>query len=464
MFQSIRGPTGAVIFVNLLLAVVAFLKDTLYAIYFGTQQEADQLALSFFIADTLGNGLFAAVLASACVPKLTELTLSGDEARLRSSIRWAVIGTAAIGLLLASLCAIFSVPLLGSFGAELAPRGQDTSTALLLLMLPITLLAPLGAVGTSVLQAQREFIRPAVAPVLLNGVLLAAIVVALALQLPHESGVYVYAMCVTGAAAVMAVYVWQPIVGTRGGVRLTDRLLPRLDPVVRADVREMAAAALPYFFILLTSQTVLLVERYLASQLEVGTIAGLNYAYRISQFPIWVFAAAISAVVLPSLSEWIRSREWHKLQQRLHRSVLAITALTLPLSLLFYVFHEPIVALLFLRGSFDHSSLALTSGMLQSYALCMVGQGISTVVLRYFLAAGQMSRALLVFILSGAVTIALDLVLVARLGAPGIGYAAACGWSLNAVCLWLMMVRSLRMTMKKEGFADGQITSHHSSL
>jgi peptidoglycan biosynthesis protein MviN/MurJ (putative lipid II flippase) len=59
--------------------------------------------------------------------------------------------------------------------------------------------------------------------------------------------------------------------------------------------------ALPYALILISSQGILLFERYLASSIEpVGGISSMSLSYRITQFPIWVFAAAISRVILPN--------------------------------------------------------------------------------------------------------------------------------------------------------------------
>ena len=53
----------------------------------------------------------------------------------------------------------------------------------------------------------------------------------------------------------------------------------------------------------LASRAYVIVERSLASGLDEGSLASLNYAFKVSNLPVTVLAGAVCTVIFPRLSE-----------------------------------------------------------------------------------------------------------------------------------------------------------------
>ncbi|WP_461479591.1 murein biosynthesis integral membrane protein MurJ [Paenibacillus sp. PvR148] len=457
---------GSLIVINLMLAAVAFLKDMVYAMYFGTTAAADALGLAYFITDTMANGLLAAALGAACVPQFAKLAALGKKERLRRTLRNTTGVVAFSTVLLAAGFVFLGQGMTEWIRPDLTPAEQMMSWNLLLILLPIVVFFPLSAVFASMLQVRGRFNIPAIGPVLFNIVLLVIIAWAYGVRIPQSYGVYVYAFSIVLGGLLMLLltwYVWwrhrKTMESEAVQVEMEKRGYDRLD------ASGISKVFVPYLFILISMYSVSFVERYLASQQGTGTISGLNYAYRVSQFPMWVFVAAVSAVVLPSMSKWISLREWTKIRKQMVTSLLWILAVTVPTAILFYTARDPLISLLFLRGSFDYTSLRTTSDMLAGFSLSIIGQGISTIILRFYLALGKMYVPLAIFIVSAAFNIVLDFYFIRIYGSPGLGYGAACGWGINALMLMICLFLTLRSQAKEKGAVTyEQVLGHHSRI
>jgi putative peptidoglycan lipid II flippase len=217
----------------------------------------------------------------------------------------------------------------------------------------------------------------------------------------------------------------------------------------RQDHRQLWSAFLPYLVIILIGQIVYFMERKWASGMETGTVAGLNYAFRLSQLPIWVFVAAVYSVVLPSMSQDVALQRKARLTLTITRAFKSILIVTLPTTLFLYDLRVPIVSLLFQRGAFDEHSVRMTADMVGGYALSIAGLSISAVCLRYFLAAGKMILPIGITLMSTGMNLAADYVLKDSFGAAGLGYGAAIGASVNAALFLLCVCGELDISLRE---------------
>jgi peptidoglycan biosynthesis protein MviN/MurJ (putative lipid II flippase) len=204
----------------------------------------------------------------------------------------------------------------------------------------------------------------------------------------------------------------------------------------------------PYLLIILASQSVLYFERYLASLLDEGSVSGLNYAYRLAQFPNWVFAAAIGTVILPAMSKSQGLGNTHEMQSMFDKSLRWILILSAPVSILLYGLREPIVSIFLQRGAFDAVSMGLTTDVLKGYSLAIVAQSIAIIGLRVFIASGKMFFPLFSFFFSSTVNIIADLFLINHLGLSALGYGAAIGAIINAVLIIYGLKNNLGLNIR----------------
>jgi peptidoglycan biosynthesis protein MviN/MurJ (putative lipid II flippase) len=157
----------------------------------------------------------------------------------------------------------------------------------------------------------------------------------------------------------------------------------------------------------------------------------------------------VYSVVLPSLSQDLALHRRDKLRLTLSKAFNHTFMVTLPTTLIFYFLRVPIVSILFQRGAFDIDSVQMTSEVLKGYALSIIGLSLSAVCIRYFLAAGKMLVPIVVTIVSSSINICADYILKGLYGAAGLGYGAAIGATVYAVCLLLLVSFMLQISYHK---------------
>lgn len=442
------------VIVNILLAGVAFLKDILLARYFGTSYQADSLYLAFFLPDIIGNGLLAASIGIACVPVFASVAQSGINAHNNQMVKKVLV----ITFLLSSCFFLALLPgakwFFSHFSQDLLLGHQQITYHYFLIMLPIVVLSPIAIIAASILQVTGHFTKPALMPVVFNLILLFSILVCVYFEYPLLMGGYVYSSSLLISSLLVFLLTWFFVLKTKD-ISLKTFIRPiSLLKIKNDEIQLFFKVLIPYFCILLTQQIIFLIERFSASTLEIGTISGLTYAYRISQFPIWVFIAAINTVLLPTISKLREDVNNINLKQVITKSFLVVLVISSLISVLFYTLGDWILSLLFLQGAFNQESLRITNDIFEGYALSILGQSIFLFCLRYFIAFGKMKIPFFISIIGCFIQVVLIYYFVPLMGARGIGYAAAFGYTFMGACVLFFLFRDFLTLGKKGGLRN----------
>ena len=427
------------VFYNLLLAGVSFIKDTVLASYFGTSGTADAINLAFFLPDMLGNNLIGAAIAVSCIPILTQLSLKEDQSLYQDTILkiGALVITSTILILITSL--FLFQPLFQLFPFE-TYENSTTVYNNFIIMIPIICFAPLWLMGSSVLQSSRNFIVPAVTPILFNLFLLITLLWCQWQGIPQRDGGKAFSYASTFGTLLCVIVTWTSIIRRQKWSYSFQSFNFKSD---FTEVRKVLITFSSYVLILFFTQIGLVVERLFAGSLQTGTIAALTYAYRLAQFPLWVFIAAITTFILPTISFHIQKNDITALKQDLMKSLVLVIGCSSVISLILILFTEQIVGLLFLRGTFTVDSVLLTGNILKGYGLSIIGQSLYVFCTRYYIAQGYMKAPLFIGLAGCCLNIFLLFILVPLLGPGGIGYSVAISSSISGTLLLIHLIKSL---------------------
>ena len=107
----------------------------------------------------------------------------------------------------------------------------------------------------------------------------------------------------------------------------------------------------------------------LASFLPEGSVSWLFYADRLVQFPLGVFAIAISTAALPSLSKQVAEGELDALKDTLDHALRLVFFITVPAMVGLMILGDGIVQIFFERGAFNPYSTEMTRRALLFYSL-----------------------------------------------------------------------------------------------
>lgn len=336
--------------------LLGFARDVLIARLLGGGPVADAFLAALRLPNLVRRVLGEGGLNAPFVPLyLTIKKDMGDQAALR----FAGEATGHLGLLLLVLVALgelfapwLVLGLAGGFAEE--PETLALAASYTRLMLPFLLLTTLAALLAALLNAERRFAVAALAPALMNAILLGVLLAMQVAGIAPEVGARGLALAVslTGLAHLAMILVNLRAFGLP---RPSLRWSPEMIRLIRTGGATLLAAS--------AAQLVLLVATQIASS-EPGAVAALYYADRVFQLPLGFVGVAMGTVVL---SDMALAAHRGGPDTMLGQSLALGLALALPAATALVVLAEPIVSVLFEYGRFDAGDRERTAAALAAF-------------------------------------------------------------------------------------------------
>lgn len=421
---------------TILSRVLGFIRDAMIAGSLGAGPVADAFVVAFRLPNLFRRLFAEGVLNSAFVPLYTRvLAEEGEEgaARFAGDIASGLIGTLIVSVGIAVLAAPWLVDIL-AFGFVADPQKYALTVVLTRICLPyLAAMSIIGLLG-GILAAHRRYLAQALAPVVLNLVLIAALglIYGLGLMRSAEAG-YVLSIAVTLAGFAQVVMVAFAL--WRAGLGLRLRL-----PALTTSIRRLMVNAVPAFIGGGVTQVNIVIGTAIAS-VRAGTVSNLYYADRVYQLPLGVIGIAIGTVLLPELLHRIRIDREDLAIDTQNRSLEMALALTLPAAVGLAVAAHPIVEVLFERGAFGPRDTDLTALALGGFALGLPAFVAIKVLTAAFFARHDLKTPMWAGLVAVVVNLALSVALFGPFGGAGIALAtSAAGW-INAALLWTILLR-----------------------
>jgi putative peptidoglycan lipid II flippase len=341
--------------------ILGFVRDMVFARYFGASAATDAFFLAFKIPNFMRRLFAEGSFSLAFVPVLSEVRATGDRRALRDLIDH-VSGTLLAILLVITAIGVLAAPaVLAIFAPGWLIEGRpefSLAADMLRITFPYILLISLTALAGGILNTFDRFLVPALTPALLNISLIAA-----AVLLSGRMAVPVTAL----AWGVLVAGVAQLLVQVPALMRLGVMPRPRWGwrhPGVRKVLRLM----IPTLIGSSVAQVNLLLDLVIATFLVSGSVSWLYYSDRLMEFPLGVFGVALSTVILPNLSRKFAGRNPEAFSHTLDWALRLALIITLPAALGLAVLAAPILITLFQYGSFQASDVEMSALSLSAYA------------------------------------------------------------------------------------------------
>jgi putative peptidoglycan lipid II flippase len=151
-------------------------------------------------------------------------------------------------------------------------------------------------------------------------------------------------------------------------------------------VREVGRLMIPRLLGVAIVQLNFVINVIIASGLPEGSISAINYAWQVMTMPQVVIAQAIAIAALPTFSAQIARGDPQGMRGSLAATLRGVVFLSLPASLGLILLREPLITILFKRGSFDAQSVNLVSWALLWYAAGLIGHNVVEILSRAFYA------------------------------------------------------------------------------
>ena len=413
--------------------VLGFARDILIANFLGAGLIADAFVVAFRIPNLFRRLVSEGAFSAAFVPLFArELEENGQAAAVR-------FGNQALAMMLAALLVftILAEIAMPWFLYALAPGYVEDGDKFALTVLftritfPYLLCMTLVALLGGMLNVVYRFAAMSAAPVILNVVLIAALLIGeLAFHAPGHA--LVWGVALAGFAQLL----WLVIACIRSG--LTIRIeTPRWTP----GIKRLGQLMLPGVIGGGVTQINIVVGTAIATLVGDGAVAYLYYADRIYQLPLGVVGIALGTVLLPMLSRQLRSGEIDAARESTNRALEFAALLILPATVALLILAYPIVSVLFGHGAFSEKDSAATAGALIAFSAGLPAYVLVKILSTGFFAREDTVTPVRIAIVSMAVNIAASLLLINSLGHVGVALATAIAAWLNTALLAVMLAR-----------------------
>ncbi len=407
---------------------LGFWREALVADLYGTTAALDRFVLAFTIPEFITYVLTTA-LPLVIIPRRT-----GDQSDNRLMVAGGLNLTLAL-VIVAALLTALRYPLIELIAPSLSGTERESAVQLFGLLVWFTVARGIEAFFRSWLLANKRFVVPAFAPLVLNLVVISLLYLTadsfsiLSLARAWVAGAVGSALLTT----IVALVVLRP-----------DRLVwwdSRLVGVARALVLvasfEMVALTFPVIDRLLGA-------RYLAE----GGLAAIYYAFFLTNIPLGVLGTTLVLATLPWIADFVRLNDVNRLRSLFVRTTRNLWFIFLFVGGAVALLAPEVVTVAFRRGAFDLESVSQTAGPVQAFALGMPAYAIMFFGWRYYYTRRNYTRLGTVLIGILLAKLGLSFALVGTWDVVGLAVATTIAWWLGAVYVVVNLSRSLGASLR----------------
>lgn len=349
---------------TLLSRISGMLRDMSMAYVFGAHASIASFMVAFRLAHLLRRLFGEGALQSAFIPEFETLRHKDEKRAFHFFRDLALFMTIALSLLiLISGSALVTI----LFWGDLSPPNREI-VFLTLIMLPSLLFICLYGINASLLQCEKSYFTPSVAPVAFNGIW---IVVVLALKNWNAPEAMPF-LALGVIAACLFQWLWtvpKTIAFLKKGLNtsLWKNCLSQWTDMINLG-RPLALGILG----VAASQINNAVDSLFARHADLEGPALLWYAIRLQQLPLALFGIAIAGAILPPLSRAIKALDWEKYRFFLNYALIATAALMLPITAMIFCMGDSCVNLIYGRGDFNENAVWQTTQCLWAYGAGLI--------------------------------------------------------------------------------------------
>lgn len=185
-----------------------------------------------------------------------------------------------------------------------------------------------------------------------------------------------------------------------------------------------------------------LVDRTIASRVEVGAISALTYANSMMQLVNGSIVQPITTVAYPKITECIHRKNEQRAISIVTRIIGILLFLLIPLTIGIWCFGEQIIELLFSRGAFDRKALIMTSGAFKYYSLGLSFIGLREVLTRFYYANEDSKTPMINSSVGLVINIVFNITLSKMLGINGLAIATAISAFVTFMLLYINLLKN----------------------
>lgn len=312
------------------------------------------------------------------------------------------------------------------------PEKFDLTVNLTRITFPYLMFMVLTAMLSGMLNSLGRFAAAAAAPILLNVILIAALLLVKydVLALPGHALAWGVALAGVGQ------FLWLALFCRRMGI------LPRLPrPRLTPGVRRLFTLMLPGVVGASVVHINLLIDQFLATLLPEGSLTYLYLADRINQFPLGVVGVSVGVALLPAMSRQLRAGDEAAAAYNQNRAIEFALFLTVPAAAAFIAVGGPIIDVMYRHGATDAAEARAITAALVAFAVGLPAAVLIKAFQPGFFARQDTMTPFKITVAAVALNIVLAVALMQVILHAGIALATSLAYWFSAGMLGLVLAR-----------------------
>ncbi|BCZ48363.1 putative lipid II flippase MurJ [Clostridium gelidum] len=423
--SSLIKSTFIIMIVSLISRALGFIRDMLIAKNFGAGMYTDAYNIAVSVPEIIFT-LVGLAISTAFLPMLSKVKARSGKKEMYSFANNLINILFIVSLLFFIVTSIFSKEIVYIFGFS-----EETSL-IAIKLLKITLLNLLflavNACFTAMLQVNEDFIIPSILGLFFN---LPMIIYLLLFKNYDIVGLTI--ANVIGNFFRVAVQV--PSLITHGYrykflIKFKDERL-----------KEIIILIIPVIVGAGANSLNMVVDKYIASYLEVGSVSALDYAQKLILFINTIITTSVTSVVYPLMANMRHSGDNNGFINTLKKSILYLAILLIPITVGVIIFGNDIVKVVYARGKFTEHAVYITTLALLGYGFGIFFTGIRDILNSTLFSMGKTKITTLNGIIGVIINIIFSIVLSKYIGIMGVALASVIAMVVTAILLFISIIK-----------------------
>lgn len=422
--------------------VFGFARDMLLARVLGAGGVADAWQLAFQLPNIFRRLFAEGAFASAFVPLFNQ-RMADDDPDRTAARRFAdeVMAVLIPILIVFSALALIAMPwIMGLFASDALAadaRRFDLGVTMARIAFPYLAFMSLATLFAAILNSLARFAAAAAAPVFLNLCLITALIAGGMLdgseEAKRQTGLYL-AIAVSVSGLVQLVWLW--IWARRAHFRFTP-VRPRLTP----GVRQLGRLIVPAVFGAGVYQISRFIDLFFLSSLPDKSITFLAMADRLNQMPLGIIGIALGTAILPSLSRFIAQERPDEAARLQSNAVELAMLLTVPAAVALFITGSAMTRAFYTGGAWTAADSLATGSVVAMLVVGLPAYVLLKVLTPGFFAREDTRTPVYAACAALCLNVALNFVLVPRLGVAGLALAGSLSAWANCAMLYAILAR-----------------------
>lgn len=438
MKKNITKTFSIVFIITLAVKVLGLLRDIVFANYYGTGYEATAYFAAIRIPTQLIDIVLGSSIVSIFVPIFNEILQKKGEKKANEFAGNFINVVALISTCIAILGIIFAPQVVDLLAGGFEGKTYDLTVELIRITFPMVIFTAIAFSFVGFLQSYGEFNVPSMISGVSN-----IVVILFLIFLREKFGIHGVAFCMTFAWFLQ--FLIQLPFAKKFGYKFKFKFNFKDE-----NLKRVFFLAIPVIVSTAVLPVNSLVSTRLASGMDEGAVAAIEYAYKLYLVISGVFTYAIGNIIFPELSRANADKNEKEYVDLIHKAMRMLSYLLIPLTIGIIIYRKDIISTVYERGEFDSNSTLKTAGTLLYYAIGIIGSGFVEIMNKAFYARQDTKSPLKIGIFVIIINILLSIFLGNIMSFKGLALATSISSIINAIMLILVANHNQKGILNKE--------------